>query len=101
MTAAGKRYLAWLASQPCASCAAHGVEIAHIRGCLSPKTGGVLPRRKGPAYYYAIPLCPDCHRHGEKSIHNVGEEHFFARVAYRDPHQLVASYLCRFFEGGR
>jgi hypothetical protein len=100
MTAAGKRYLSWLASQPCSVSGEHGVELAHVRGCLSAKTGLMLPRRKGPAYYYVLPLTPELHRLGSRSIHAIGETAFFEEHDV-NPHQLVATLFCRYFEEGR
>ena len=99
MKALGKRYLNWLAQQPCAACQAWPVEVAHVSGPISKKTGLTMPRRKGEAFYYAIPLCPGCHRHGKRSIHEVGERAFFESLGV-NPHQLVASYFARFFHAG-
>lgn len=90
-----ERYYAHVAAQPCLRCGAYGVEVAHVRAFRSRKTGDVLPRRKGIAAFAAIPLCPSCHRHGPNSIHNVGEEAFFAALpqpcaAFKLMAQLIA-----------
>src|SRR5690625_1649150 len=71
-----KAFFDFVARFPCLKCGVFGVEIAHIQGILSRKTGQVLPRRKGAAAVGVVPLCPECHRHSADSIHNVGEEAF-------------------------
>lgn len=99
MTAGGRRYLEWLKTRPCARCQSPGVEIAHVKGAVSAKTGLELPRRHNEAILYAVPLCAYCHRTGKASIHNVGEPQFFASMRV-NPHQLVATLFCRYFESG-
>lgn len=101
MTARGERFLAWLRQQPCAVTGELGVEVAHVEGCISEKTGMVLPRRMGPALYYALPLIPELHRHCRDSVHAIGESTFFEEHGI-NPHQLVATLHCRHLaEGGR
>jgi hypothetical protein len=101
VTAGGKRYLSWLAAQPCIKCGANGVELAHVRGCLSRKTGLVLPRRKNEAAMYALPICPADHRLAADSIHAIGEREWFDRLGH-SADRLVASHFARFFwDGGR
>lgn len=98
MKARAKEYLTWLAGQSCIACGCHGVELAHLRGPISRKTGLTMPRRKGEAHFYCLPICPSCHRTGSSAVHSVGERKFFDRLG-KDPHQLVATHFCRFFEG--
>src|SRR5690625_3540451 len=71
-----KAFFDFVARFPCLRCGVFGVEVAHIQGILSRKTGLVLPRRKGAAAVGVVPLCAECHRTAADSIHNVGEEAF-------------------------
>jgi hypothetical protein len=102
VTAKGKRFMEWLRQQPCAVTGQLGVQAAHIEGCISEKTGLVLPRRMGPAVDYALPLAPELHLVDYPgSIHSMGERAFFEEHDL-NPHQLVATYHCRHLhEGGR
>lgn len=92
------RFFAFLKEHPCARCGDRGVEVAHLNGLPSPKTGLPLPRRKGIAYAYAIPLCPECHRTGRDSIHEVGEAAFFQAFGKGDGYgpRLAARYLAAY-----
>jgi len=92
MKASLKRFYEYIASQPCLRCTAQPVEVAHIKGFTSSKTGELLPRRQGIAAYAAIPLCVECHRLAPDSIHAVGEKAFFARFKTA---AWVYAYLAR------
>lgn len=58
------------------ACRAQPVEVAHVAGAVSEKTGSPLPRRFGPAYFVAVPLCEAHHRTGRDSVHALGERGF-------------------------
>jgi len=85
-----KAFFDFVARFPCLRCGVFGVEVAHIQGILSRKTGLVLPRRKGAAAVGVVPLCTECHRTAADSIHNVGEE------AFSDALGRGRDYLFRF-----
>jgi hypothetical protein len=60
-TAAEKRHLDKVSSQPCALCGAMPVEVHHIL------EGRIKGRKSG--HWTAIPLCPCCHRDSSLGIH--------------------------------
>lgn len=93
------RWNKFVKAKPCISCGTIGEsEVAHVRSLLSSKTGDALPRRKGIAYYSAIPLCPECHRTSPTSIHSVGESNFALELGKGQHylHQVVATLLAEF-----
>jgi len=91
-------YLGWIKLQRCARCHAAGVDVAHIGGLASRKTGLPLPRRSGIAYVWAIPLCKECHQTGRDSIHAVGEHAFFEAFGRGEAYglRLAGSYLAEY-----
>lgn len=60
-TSAESRHLDRVASQPCALCGAHGVQVHHIL------EGRIKGRKSG--HWTAIPLCPTCHTDSRLGIH--------------------------------
>lgn len=90
---AKKKFYEYLGKQPCLVCGCYGVQIAHIRGFASAKTGDFLPRRQGMAELAAIPLCPEHHTDSFESIHNLGELQFFDQLG--KPSGWVYAYLAR------
>lgn len=74
------RWYEHVASRNCWGCGSHPVELAHIKALISQKTGEPLDRRKGINEWSVIPLCPECHRLGQRSIHRVGETAFFLHI---------------------
>lgn len=99
-----RAFYGFVARKPCLRCGVYGVEVAHVRVILSPKTGLLLPRRNGLAEWGVVPLCADCHRHAPDSIHNVGEEQFSINLGRGSDYLLrfAASLLVWFFvEGDR
>lgn len=93
MRASVEKFYRYLKGQPCLRCGSRGVEVAHIRGFVSLKTGDFLPRRQGIAALSAIPLCTDCHRIAPDSIHHIGEAAFFEALG--KPVGWVYAYLAR------
>ncbi len=91
-------YLGWIKAQRCARCTAAGVDVAHIGGLASRKTGLPLPRRRGIAFVWAIPLCKECHQTGRDSIHAVGEAAFFEAFGRGEAYglRLAGSYLAAY-----
>ena len=81
-TKALAHWYGWIKARPCLRCGAtQHVEAAHIRGFVSFRTGDVLPRsHKGLQAYSCVPLCVDCHREADDSVHAVGEAAFFERL---------------------
>lgn len=75
-------FYGFIRARPCLRCGAtRHVEAAHIRGMVSMKTGDILPRsHQGLPAWSAVPLCADCHREAEDSVHAVGEDAFFERL---------------------
>lgn len=91
------KFNSFIKAQPCCNCGALGdTEVAHVRVLLSPKTGDVLPRRKGIAILGAIPLCVHCHRTGPLSIHSVGEQGFSSAKRQGFIEQVAATMLAEF-----
>lgn len=89
-------YLAWLKGNACAACKAPPpCDAAHLSGVASLKTGLPMPRRKAHAFYWAIPLCKECHQTGKASIHALGEAAFFRAFNRGDDygHRLAGAYL--------
>lgn len=69
----------------------------------SRKSGDWLPRRRGINAIAALPLCPECHRHGKESIHAIGEKAFFEGrrdEAFRVLAQLIAETFLGETKGG-
>lgn len=98
-----KAFYGFVARKPCLRCGVFGVEVAHVRVILSPKTGLLLPRRNGLAEWGVVPLCPHCHRHGADSIHNVGEQAFSDNLGRGTGYlvQAAATLIVEFFVGQR
>lgn len=73
------KFLAWLRRQPCCICGTRPSEASHIRiGNLEmdkPPTG----MAEKPSDFWALPICARDHREGPFSLHNMGEENFYAR----------------------
>ena len=88
MTARQSKYLTWLAQQPCIVNGERGVEIAHVVGLASPKTGQPLARRLGPSIIYAVPLSAWWHRLSPHSIHALGERGFEHHHGWPEYHLL-------------
>lgn len=76
MKTRARKYLDWIAQQPCVRCGATPVEVAHVRAFRSPKTDLLLARRDGINAIACVPLCPPCHRTGPDSVHAIGEHQF-------------------------
>ena len=97
-----RAYFDFVARQPCIKCGVFGVEVAHIQGILSRKTGMVLPRRKGAAAVGVVPLCAACHRTAPDSIHNVGEDAFSESLGRGRDYlfRFAASLIVWFFVEG-
>lgn len=88
----------WIKGRPCCKCGAYGVDAAHVYGIASPKTGLPMPRRRGIAWYAAVPLCKHHHQTGADSIHALGERAFFEAFGQGDGYgmRLVARYLAEY-----
>lgn len=56
-----RSYKDWLAQQPCAVTGQPGVQLHHVRGVRSLKTGHALRPRNGLADLAMIPLTPEMH----------------------------------------
>jgi hypothetical protein len=96
-----RHYLGFIALQPCIvrGCQER-VEVAHVQGALSVKTGLPLPRRLAHAGLVTVPLCPYHHRLASDSVHAVGERGFEARHGMPE-HQLLRwalTYLAVYIE---
>lgn len=94
-----KKYLDWVAQQPCVKCGGAPVEIAHVRAFRSPKTDDLLPRRNGIASIAVLPLCAACHRTAPDSIHEAGERAFEANLGRGDGYiaQKAASLIAEYY----
>ncbi len=68
-----KSWYNFVGERNCLGCQVWPVQLAHIRLMISPKTGEMLPRRKGINEWAVIPLCEGCHMTRTDSIHKVGE----------------------------
>ena len=91
--------LAW--GNPRASCRGRPVELHHVRGGVSAKTGQGLGRRKGHAIAIVVPLCAEHHRNGADSVHAHGERGFELIHGKPDGFLLsvAASVLAAFVSG--
>lgn len=98
MSAAGKRFFAWLAEQGCVKCGGGPVQLHHDTGCRSRKTGMRLPKRRGPAYYAVIPLCGEHHREREA----IGRAAFEESLGMGEGSltELMLSQHCWYLEAG-
>ena len=76
MKASLSRYYEYVSRQPCLSCGSPNVELHHIKGARSLKTRLRLKPRDGIAEYAVVPLCSECHRTSDKSVHALDQEAF-------------------------
>ena len=76
MKASLHRYYEWVARHPCLACGSPNVELHHIKGVRSFKTRQELPARRDLAEYAVVPLCAECHRTSEESIHALNQQAF-------------------------
>lgn len=88
----------YLSALPCLACGAQPVEIAHFSLLPSSKSGDLMPRsHKTLAAFAALPLCPNCHRHDDDSVHGHGSEQVFLHAkGIRYPAGWIAKHLVLF-----
>jgi hypothetical protein len=71
-------YLEMIRQLPCVSCRMDPCgEAAHIRMARAAAGWGKVGLGEKPDDVRSLPLCPECHRNGNNSLHVVGEQPFF------------------------
>lgn len=92
-------YKDWLASQPCRACGQQPVQLHHVKGCRSLKTGEPLRPRNGLADVALLPLCTECHAELHETSEGVFEiDHLGGMGAALG---FAFAYLARFMTEGR
>lgn len=91
--------VAW--GNPTAGCRGQPVELHHVNGGVSVRTGQRVPRRKAHALALVVPLCQQHHRTGGHSVHALGEAGFEHQHGMPDGHliRVAASVLAAFVTG--
>lgn len=72
-----KAYLGWIARLPCVTCGREPVECAHVR-MAAPEVGKrQCGKGEKPSDWWALPLCPGCHRLDPNAQHTMGEREWW------------------------